>query len=187
MKKLREKFIRPSNEDNLQALKVEPIIWPNISDKGNTTDAAVQNALSKFMPDLTAIVQQFEFINKNKKELKKILVFKKFEKLSTEAVAALSHAVSASCQQRKDALKSELDSKFHSLCEPAHSVSATQLFRDNLNAELKELEDSKKVSIAKKKGFFKPERKNRYDKKYTSQEDFCRGPKKITKLFEGKG
>ena len=188
VKKLREKFIRPSNVDNLQVPKVEPIIWRNLSDKGKATDAAVQKAMSKFMPGLTAIVQQLELINKHKKELKKIPVFKEIKKLSTEAVSALSHAVSASCQQRKDAIKSELDSKFHSLCEPAHPVSATQLFGDNLNAELKELDDSKKVhvSIAKKRGFFKPERKNRYDKKYSSQEDFRRGFSKNHKPFQGK-
>ena len=163
VKKLREKFIRPSNIDNLQVLKVEPIIWRNLSDKGKVTDAAVQKALSKFMPGLTAIVQQLELINKHKKELKKIPVFKEIKKLSTEAVSALSHAVSASCQQLKDAIKSELDSKFHSLCEPAHPVSATQLFGDNLNAELKELDDSKKVhvSIAKKRVF--SSRKERTD------------------------
>ena len=188
VKKLREKFIRPSNVDNLQVPKVEPIIWRNLSDKGKATDAAVQKAVSKFMPGLTAIVQQLELINKHKKELKKIPVFKEIKKLSTEAVSALSHAVSASCQQRKDAIKSELDSKFHSLCEPAHPVSATQLFGDNLNAELKELDDSKKVhvSIAKKRGFFKPERKNIYDKKYSSQEDFRRGFSKNHKPFQGK-
>ena len=50
-----------------------------------------------------------------------------------------------------------------------------------------ELDDSKKVPIGKKRGFFKPERKNRYDKKYSSQEDFRQGfSKKITKLFKGK-
>ena len=161
VKKLREKFIRPSNVDNLQVPKVEPIIWRNLSDKGKATDAAVQKAVSKFMSGLTAIVQQLELINKHKKELKKFPVFKEIKKLSTEAVSALSHAVSASCQQRKDAIKSELDSKFHSLCEPAHPVSATQLFGDNLNAELKELDDSKKVhvSIAKKRGFFQAGKK----------------------------
>ena len=161
VKKLREKFIRPSNVDNLQVPKVEPIIWRNLADKGKATDAAVQKAVSKFMPGLTAIVQQLELINKHKKELKKIPVFKEIKKLSTEAVSALSHAVSASCQQRKDAIKSELDSKFHSLCEPAHPVSATQLFGDNLNAELKELDDSKKVhvSIAKKRVFFQAGKK----------------------------
>ena len=68
------------------------------------------------MPGLTAIVQQLELINKHKEELKKIPFFKEIKKLSTEAVSALSHAVSASCQQGKDAIKSELDSKFHSLC-----------------------------------------------------------------------
>ena len=118
----------------------------------------MQQAVSKFMRGLTAIVQQLELINKNKKKLTKITVFKEINKLSTEAVSALSHAVSASCQQRMDAIKSEVDSRFHSLCEQAHPVSATQLFGDNLNAELKELDDSKKESIAKKKNIFKPER-----------------------------
>ena len=70
VKKLREKFIRPSNVDNLQVPKVEPIIWRNLSDKGKATDAAVQKAVSKFMSGLTAIVQQLELINKHKKELK---------------------------------------------------------------------------------------------------------------------
>ena len=76
-----------------------------------------------------------------------------------------------------------MDSKFLILCKPAHPVSATQLFGDNLNAELKELYDSKKVSIAKKKVFFEPERKNRYYKKYSSQEDFRRGFSKNHKPF----
>ena len=60
VKKLREKFIRPSNVDNLQVPK-KPIIWRNLS------DAAVKKAVSKFMPGLTAIVQQLELINKHKK------------------------------------------------------------------------------------------------------------------------
>ena len=154
--------------------KIEPIIWHIISDKGKATDAAVQKAVSKFMPGLTVIVQQLERINKNKKELIKIPVYKEIKKLSTEAVSALSHVVLASCQQRKDAIKWEMDNKSHRLCEPAHPVSATKLFWDNLNAELRVLDDSEKVSIAKKRGFFKTKRKNRYDKKYSSQEDFHR-------------
>ena len=82
-------------------------IWRNISDKGKMVDAAVQKAVSKFMPDLTVIVQQLELIDKNKKELKKSPVLKEIKELSTEAVSALSHAVSASCQQRKDVIKLE--------------------------------------------------------------------------------
>ena len=95
VKKLQEKFIRPSKVVNLQVPKVEPIIWRNISDKGKATDAAVQKAVSKYMPRLTSIVQQLELINKNKKELKKSPVFKEIKKLSTEAVSVLSQAVSA--------------------------------------------------------------------------------------------
>ena len=91
-------------------------------------DVAVQKAVSKFMPGLAAIVQHLGLINKNKTQLKKIHVFKEIKKLSRESVSALSHAVSASCQQRKDAIKSELDSKCYSLSKPAHPESATQLF-----------------------------------------------------------
>ena len=39
----------------------------SISNKGKVTDAAVQKAVSKFMPGLTVILQQLELINKNKK------------------------------------------------------------------------------------------------------------------------
>ena len=60
------------------------------------------------MPGLAAIVQQLELINKNKKELKKIHVFKEIKKFSTEAVSALAHAVSASSQQQKIAIKLDL-------------------------------------------------------------------------------
>ena len=70
---MREKFIRPSNVNHLQVPKVEPFIWRNTSDKGKVTDAAVQKAVSKFMPGLTAIVQQLDLINKYIKELKKVL------------------------------------------------------------------------------------------------------------------
>ena len=45
---------------------MKPILWRNISDKGEATDAAAQKkAVSKFMPGLTAIVQQLELINKS--------------------------------------------------------------------------------------------------------------------------
>ena len=84
MKKLREKFIRPSNVVNLQVPKMNPVIWHNISDKGKAAYAAVQKAVSRFMPGLAAIVQQFELINKNKKEQKKIPVFKDIKTLSTQ-------------------------------------------------------------------------------------------------------
>ena len=100
VKKLREKFIRPSNVDNLQVPKVEAIIWHNLPDKGKATDAAVQKAVSKFMPGLTALVQVLELINKHKKELKKIPVFKEIKSYPLRQFSPLSGR-SASCQQQK--------------------------------------------------------------------------------------
>ena len=59
VKRLREKFIRPSNVDTLHIPQVESVIWHSISDKGTVTDAAVQKTVSKLMPGLMAIVQPF--------------------------------------------------------------------------------------------------------------------------------
>ena len=71
----------------------------------------------------------------------------------------------------------------------AHPVSATQLFRDNLNAELKELDDSKKVhvSISKKRVF--SSRKERTDmiRNILHRRIFVGNSQKITNLFKGKG
>ena len=125
--------------------------------------------------------------HKNKKELKKIPVFKEIKKLSTEAVSALSHAVSASYQQRKDAIKSESDSKFHSLCELAQPVPATQVFGDNLNAELKKLNDSKKVAIAKKMFFSSLKERTDMIRNILHRLIVVKDSQKITNLFKEKG
>ena len=56
----------PNVLESLQEVIKQGSILHNLSDKGKATDAAVQKALSKFMPGLTAIVQQLELINKHK-------------------------------------------------------------------------------------------------------------------------
>ena len=95
VKKLKKKFKKPSNVENLQVPTVEPIMWRNMSEKGKAADAAVQKAVAKFVPGVAAVIQQLELINKNKKQLKKNPIFKEIKKLLMEAVSALSHAVSA--------------------------------------------------------------------------------------------
>ena len=120
-----------------------------------------------------------------KKEVKKNPIFKEIRKLSTEAVSALSHEIYTSCQQRKDLIKNDIDEKFHSLCEASHAVSATNLFGDNLNTKLKELDDTKKVSVSKRKNYYmKQDRKrkfDRHDNRY--QEDFRWGYSKNHKPY----
>ena len=74
-----------------------------------------------------------------------------------------------------------MDNKFHSLCDPAHPVSATQLSWDHLNVELQELDDSKKISIAKKRGFSKTERRIDMIRNILHMKIF------VTNLFKGKG
>ena len=187
VKKLKEKFLRPANIENLQVPRTEPVIWRNMSEKSRAADAAIQKSVAKFVPGVTAVIQQLELLNKHKKEVQKNPIFKEIRKLSTEAVSALSHAIYASCQQRKDLIKNDIDEKFHSLCEPSHAVSATNLFGDNLNTKLKELDDTKKVSVSKRKNYMRQDRKrkfDRHDNRY--QEDFRRGYSKNHKPYNGK-
>ena len=188
IKKLKEKFKRPANVENLQVPRTETIMWRNMSEKSRAADAAIQKAVAKFVPGVTAVIQQLELINKHKKEIKKNPIFKEIRKLSTEAVSALSHAVFTSCQQRKDLIKNDIDEKFHSLCEPSHQVSATNLFGDNLNTKLKELDDTKKVSLSKRKSYYtKQDRKRKFERQdHRYQEDFRRGYSKNHKPYNGK-
>ena len=80
-----------------------------------------------------------------------------------------------------------MDSKFLILCKPAHPVSATQLFGDNVNAELKELYDSKKVSIAKKRVFSSQKERTDIIRNILHRRIFVGDSQKITNLFKGKG
>ena len=80
-----------------------------------------------------------------------------------------------------------MDSKFHSLCEPAHPIAATQLFGDNLNAKLKELDDSKKVSIAMKKGFSSQKERTDMIRNILHRRIYVGDSKKITNLSREKG
>lgn len=173
VKKLKEKYRRPSNVGNLQVPRVAPIIWRNLTDKGKAVDAGVQKTVAKFIPGITAVIQQFNLITKNKKEVKKNPLLTEMRKLTTDAVSSLSHAMASSNQLRKDAIKTELDSKFHSLCEPSHPVSEQQLFGEKLSSELKELDDTKKFHLSKRSHTFSYKQERRQKSKY--HEDFRRG------------
>ena len=63
VKKLREKSIRPSNVDNLQVHKVEPIKWRiDMSDKGKAADADVKKAVSNVCCTLLYVPSCFAII-----------------------------------------------------------------------------------------------------------------------------
>ena len=56
--------------ENLQVPKVESVVWRNISDKGVAVDAGIQTAVAKFLPDVSAFIQQFALLHKHKIEIK---------------------------------------------------------------------------------------------------------------------
>lgn len=164
VKKLKDKHNRPENVPNLTVPRVAPIIWKTLSKKAQNLDWAVQKTMTKFMCGLTPILKQMDLVLKHKAELKQNPIIKELKQLAADSVLMISHAVAASNQVRKDAIKTELDSKFHSICDSSHSVSEKQLFGDNLNTTLKELDDTKKFHL-NKYSF------NRKDKKFRKSSD----------------
>lgn len=113
-----------------------------------------------FMP----ILKQIDLIMKNKTELKQNPIIKELKQLAADPVLMIIHAVAASNQVTKDAIKTELDSKFHSICESTHAVPEKLLFGDNLNTTFKELDDTKKFHLNKHSS-------NRRDKKFKKSSD----------------
>lgn len=177
VKKVKENHKRPANVNNLTVPRVAPIIWKNLSSKGRCMDAAVQKTMSKFMVGLTPIIKQIDLFVKNKKETKQVPLLNDLKQLAKDSLHMLSHAVSASNQIRKDAIKQELDQKFHSICEASHTVSEKLLFGDNLNTELKELDDTKKFHLSKRQPSKtdKKSYRNRYSDRGSDYQDFPRG------------
>ncbi|MEW8548279.1 MAG: hypothetical protein AB2693_32645 [Candidatus Thiodiazotropha sp.] len=173
VKKLKDKHKRPGNVGNLQVPRVAPVMWRNMTEKGKAVDAALQKTVAKFLPGITPVIRQLDLLTKNKKEVKKNPLLQEMKHLASDAVQTLTHAVSSSNQLRKDSVKTELDSKFHSLCEPGHAVSEKQLFGDKLASELKELDDAKKFSLGKRSTNFRDKKYTNYKSRY--QEDFRRG------------
>ena len=149
VKKLKDKHKRPENIPNFTVHRVALIIWKNLSKKSQDLDWAVQKTMNKFMCGLMPILKQIDLIRKNKTELKQNPIIKELKQLAADSVLMITHAVAASNQVRKDAIKTKLDSKFHSICESSHTVSEKQLFEDNLNTTLKELDDTKKFHLNK--------------------------------------
>ena len=168
VKKLKEKHKRPENVPNLTVPRVAPIIWKTLSKKAQNLDWAVQKTMTKFMCGLTPILKQMNLVLKHKAELKQNPIIKELKQLAADSVLMITHAVAASNQVRKDAIKTELDSKFHSICDSSHSVSEKQLFGDNLNTTLKELDDTKRFHL-NKYSFDKKDRKFRKSSDNTFQ------------------
>lgn len=160
---------------------VAPVIWRNLSVNGKSVDAAMQKTLAKFLPGMTAIIQQLDILAKNRKEVKSNPILKEVKRLSTYAIQMFSHAVASTNQLRKDVIKPELDPKFHALCDSSHSISEQQLFRDKLNAELKEMDDTKRFNITKRyshqssTSHWKSEKSSGGFKRKFDQQDFHRG------------
>ena len=146
---MKEKHNRPENVPNLTVPRVAPIIWKTLSKKAQNLDWAVQKTMTKFMCGLTPILKQMNLVLKLTAELKQNPIIKELKQLAADSVLMITHAVAASNQVRKDAIKTKLDSKFHSICDSSLSVSEKQLFGDNLNTTLKELDDTEKFHLNK--------------------------------------
>ncbi len=170
MKKLRDTYSRPSNVGNLKIPKVNPIVWKTLSTKGKCVDAAIQKSMSKFSAAITPVVKQIDLLATHKKEVKRHPVLQEMKQLTMDAMHMLSHAVTSSNQMRKDAVKSELHPKFQKLCNPDHAVSETQLFGDQLQSELKDLDEEKKFNLGKYRA-----QSVTGDRKFATDQGFRRG------------
>ena len=57
--------------ENLLVPKMDSVLWRNISDKGKVVDARIQKVVAKFLPGMSAVIQQFALLHKHKKKIKK--------------------------------------------------------------------------------------------------------------------
>jgi hypothetical protein len=129
-----EKYKRPSNIENLQVPKIDSFIWSNLKRDTRTSDVLNQRVIGTINMQIVPVLKAVDCLTKSKD-------------VGT-AVNYLMDAVKMACltvkennARRVEKIKSEIQPRFKSICE--NQASATQLFGDNIQEQIKKMEASR--------------------------------------------
>ena len=144
--KVREdKYDRPENIEFLESQKINKPIWENISGCTKMTDSSLQLIQKNFLKACIPIVKVMESLSQAK-ENGEALEHDLLITSLADSLAFIGAANISMIKKRKDLLKKDIPKKFQGLCQDHVSFSSSQLFGDNLSAQMKQVGDFCKVS-----------------------------------------
>ncbi|MEW8542135.1 MAG: hypothetical protein AB2693_01255 [Candidatus Thiodiazotropha sp.] len=193
IKSLSERHKRPENFTNLQVPKSDKTVWQALQPHTKTNDAAIQKMLGMFGTAFVPIIKQMEIFNTLHKTKSKDIPVRDLRKLAQESYQLFCVAFTAANQRRRELFKSDLDSKFHKICEKDYPMSETDLFGNKLETELKDLDATKKIKLKKVNKTSFPGKKSsnyrdfKHNKPYYRDQGFHRGTSQNHKQYHSRG
>ena len=145
-----ENDARPENCEGLTVVKTNRLIWDAVSHNARLNDKKLQNielSVVKAATILTKTVNNMATLEKDCQEFSPLI------DSCNNVLALLGHTNRQINLARKDFLKPELKYKYAHMCN--HSVPFTsELFRDDVSKQAREIEDINKLGTWIQKGAF---------------------------------
>lgn len=135
MKALTDNYKRPANIDCLQVPKVDRFLWRQLSNNLKTVDVAKQQMIDALNKTAGPLITAMNHCCNNPSPDPNLL-----KQTIGDTFKFLCSSICKTNNERREAIKKELDSTFKSVCTTDMPISATGLFGDNLPEKSKELE-----------------------------------------------
>ena len=142
IQKLLKQYERPENCSFLDVPKVEKSLWiSNKTDKSvKDSDKLFQRTQMYLTKGMIPLVQVMD------KSIKAETMDKEevFD-LAMDAFSLLAHAHKDMSNQRKRLITPAINTQYRVLCNESSPITATQLFGDDINKQIKDIDDSRKL------------------------------------------
>ena len=135
------KYPSPENCQSLCKVKVNQLIWDNLSPNTRSQDLRFQKVQTAMVRSMAAIIRATDSV------LEHVTNFPKGKEVVeqlTDAIALCTHANSELNTRRKELIKPDLHDDYKHLCSPS-LPSSSLLFGDGLSKQVKDLTEVNKV------------------------------------------
>ena len=135
------KYPQPENCEALTKVRVNQLIWDNLSSTIRSQDLKFQKVQTAIVKGMTALARVTDAILKRVNEINggKVLAQEAIDSLSL-----LAHANTELNNRRKELIKPDLHTDYKHLCSASTTVTA-ELFGDDLSKQVKDISEENRV------------------------------------------
>ena len=136
------KYPQPENCEGLTKVRVNQLIWDNLSSTIRSQDLKFQKVQTSIVKGMTALARVTDAILKR---VNKISGGKVLAQEAIDSLSLLAHANTELNNRRKELIKPDLHTDYKHLCSASTTVTA-ELFGDDLSKQVKDISEVNRVS-----------------------------------------
>lgn len=140
-----DKYLIPKNIDSINTPQINKPIWGNLSHSTKRNDVNLQLIQKDFLHSSLPIISVMQKLNSAKDDLSALDVKDLIQNLS-DGLAFLGSANVKMVQHRRSCVRKELPINMQSLCRDSVEFSGSNLFGNDLSADIREVTELNKIS-----------------------------------------